>query len=46
MADAIASPVVSESRRSDGNDRPAPVRIDDFAAPQFSPEVREMLKTP
>jgi len=43
MADAIASPVVSESRRSDGGDRPAPVRIDDFAAPQFSPEVREVL---
>jgi len=34
---------VSESRRSDGGDRPTTVRIDDFADPQFSPEVREML---
>jgi hypothetical protein len=34
---------VSESTRRGGGDSPAPVRIDDFADPQFSPEVREML---
>ncbi len=27
------------------NDRPATVRIDDYADPQFSPDVREMLAT-
>jgi hypothetical protein len=34
---------VSESTRAAGDGRPAPVRIDDFADPQFSPAVREML---
>jgi hypothetical protein len=38
----VASPVVSESTRGD-DARPEPVRIDDFADPRFSPEVREML---
>ena len=43
MTDAIASPVVSESTRASRTGRPAAVRIDDFADPQFSPEVRTML---
>ena len=43
MIDAIASPVVSESTRGDGGVRPGTVRIDDFADPQFTPDVREML---
>jgi hypothetical protein len=35
--------VVPESTRGASADRPVAVRIDDFADPQFSPEVRAML---